>query len=365
MSGSGLAVEGLSLRLGRFALQGIDLRVAPGETLALTGPNGAGKSVTLETIAGFHRPRAGRLVIAGRDATCLPPERRRVSLLPQNYGLFPHLSVLQNVMLPMRAGAGRPAPGAARQAAEALLGRFGIAPLADRLPGDLSPGERQRTALARALAARPRLFLFDEPFAALDAATREVLRDELRTFLGGAGTSAVFVTHDLPEAMALADRIALIEDGRILQQGPAAEVYCAPENARVARLLGVENILRGRIIGRDAAGWRVAVGGTVLYAAAVAGGARARSADVSLAVRAEDVALVPLPGSAREEPSARIAGTIRTLTPTGALVKIGFDCGFPLVARMTRREAERLGAAPGLPAAAEIAAAAVRVLPGG
>lgn len=352
-----LSVEGLSLEIGGFALRNIDLTAAGGETLVLFGPNGAGKSMTLEAIAGFRRPRAGRVFIAGEDATALPPERRGVGLVPQNYGLLPNLTVAANVMLPLRAagGIGR---RAARERADELLARFGIAALTGRLPGTLSPGERQRTALARALAARPRVLLFDEPFSALDAVTRETLRDELRAFLRNSGVPAVFVTHELAEAMAIGDRIAVMRGGRILQQGPAREVYRRPAGGEIAGLLGVENILSGRILGQDAAGWLIAVGDAVLRAACVP--ACAMSSPASLAVRAEEVTL--LPPAAGPDGTNCLAATVRGMTDNGALVKIVLDCGFPLIARLTSREARPLGLAPGRPVIAKIAPAAIRVL---
>jgi ABC-type Fe3+/spermidine/putrescine transport system ATPase subunit len=414
MSGIGLAVEGISLRLGGFALRGIDLLVANGEILVLFGPNGAGKSVTLEVIAGFHRPHAGHVRIAGGNATGLPPEARGVGLVPQNYGLFPHLTVARNVMLPMRVAAERLPFAAARQRTIELLARFGIAALAERLPGTLSPGERQRTALARALAARPRLLLFDEPFSALDAGTRESLRDELVLFLRHSGLPAVFVTHDLAEAMALADRLAVMRDGRILQQGVASDVYRRPIDAAVAALLGVENLLPASIAGSDPAGCLVAIGDLALHSAdkllehdpvrlqvrparpcaghprelvmqvpALVAGRDKPGHDgvgdiicpdsapkdgprtVTLAVRAEEVGLLPPSAGLIDGGANRLIATVRAVTDSGALVRVALDCGFPLTARLTRREAQPLGLAPGTQVTAEIAPAAIRVLPPG
>ena len=401
MSGIGLAVTDLALQLGDFALREIDLRVANGEILVLFGPNGAGKSLTIETIAGFHRPQAGHIRIAGDEVTGLPPEARGIGLVPQNYGLFPHLTVARNVMLPMQT--------ADRPRTMQLLARFGITRLAERRPGTLSPGERQRAALARVLAARSRLLLFDEPFAALDAGTREALRDELATFLRHSGLPAVFVTHGLAEAMALADRLAVMRDGRILQQGPADEVYRWPADSAVAALLGVENLLPGRLVGQNEASCIVAVGDTALRSAnkpehdhrarhsrpcakhprdavrlvpvhvdgrdkpghdkgrdtvcpdsAPEDGAGA----VTLAVRAEEVALLS-PAAATGCGINRLEARVRAVTDQGALIKVNLDCGLPLVARLTRREAQPLGLTPGGQVVAEIAPAAIRVLPPG
>ena len=359
MSRDGLSVAGLSLRLGDFALQELNLSVGAGEILAILGPNGAGKSVSLETLAGFHRPLRGRIEIAGDDVTGLPPERRRVSLMPQDYGLFPHLTVAANIALPYLA-----MPEAPR-AVDALLQRFGIARIAARLPAELSPGERQRTALARALAARPRLFLFDEPFAAVDAPTREALRDELRTFLRGSGVPSVFVTHDLAEAMGMADRLAVMRGGHILQQGDARDVYHAPASAAVARIVGVDNILAARVLGREDGRWRVTIGASVLWAAADDGRTAEPGSGATIAVRGEEVALWPLAAGSSEASGTRLEATVCAVSDTGALVKVSLDCGFPLVARLTGRDARRLGLASGQAVIAEIAPAAVRILHAG
>lgn len=348
-----IAVEGVSLRLGGFSLRDIDLTVAPGQILVILGPNGAGKSVTLETIAGFHRPRAGRIVIGARDVTDLPPERRRVGLLFQNFGLFPHLTVAANVAL----GLGARRRWAARShdpSLAPLLTRFSIEHLADRLPDDLSPGEKQRAALARALAMQPDLFMFDEPFSALDARSREALREELRTFLREAGIPAIFVTHDQTDAAALADQVAIMDQGTIVQAGPAADVFQAPANAFVADFVGIENRLAGRVIGRAGDRWQVAVGDRLLQAR----GNRFASgmvSDVFVCIRGEDVVLR---GAGITECGGfmtnRLAMRVVRVTGLGALCKVVLDGGFPLIACLTRRDAGILGLAPGGEAIVEI-----------
>ena len=267
MSGPAVSVEGLSLALGGFALRDVTLEVATGGVLVLLGPNGAGKSVTVETIAGFHRPTTGRIVINGREVTRLPPEHRRVSLVFQNFGLFPHLSVAQNVAIGMRRqtealrGNSRVPLGDP----PALLAYFSIAHLADRKPCNLSAGERQRASLARALATRPNLLLFDEPFSALDALTHEQLRHDLDHFVREAGIPAIFVTHDHIDARVLADRIAVIKDGMIVQQGTTAEVFERPHDAFVAAFVGFENVLTGEVTGGAGDGIRVAIASRVIY----------------------------------------------------------------------------------------------------
>ena len=347
MTAPGLALERLTLRLGAFRLAGIELALAPGEILVALGPNGAGKSVMLEAIAGFHRVESGRIRLGGRDITDLPPERRRVSLLFQNFALFPHLTVAGNVALALRAA------GADRRRARALLERFGASALAERLPETLSPGEKQRVALARALAGNPALFLFDEPFSALDGPTRASLRDGLRDFLRSAHVPAIFVTHDHLEALALADTLALMRDGEIVQQGPAATVYRRPAGVFAAGFLGVENILEARLDGRDGALWRVAVGGHTLFAA----GEPPREARPTLAlgIRAEDVALAPVSGAANRLPAKLVA-----ITAAGALTRLVLDAGFRLVAAVPRQQAADL--APGAAVTVAVDPASIQLL---
>jgi molybdate/tungstate transport system ATP-binding protein len=333
MNLAGLEVEGLALRLGRFALRGVSFAVAPGEIVVLLGPNGAGKSVCLETIAGFHRRHDGRIRIAGRDVTALAPERRRIGFVFQNFGLFPHLTVARNVAV----------AGAASGAVEALLARFAITHLADAKPEFLSPGEKQRAAMARALASRPDLFLFDEPFAALDAATSAGLRDELAQFLRGAGIPAVFVTHDRNDALALADRVAVMMDGAIHQDGPAAAVFARPGSVAIARLLGIENILAGRVaaVAEDRLWIDVGKG---LLVAALSGAAPAPGASVTLCIAGAAVHLLP----AQETPApGRLRARVAPGTRAGPPWRIALDCGFPLTAYALPQTVREAALVPG------------------
>ncbi len=175
MSEPAIAVEELSLSIGDFHLGKLDFALGAGEILVMLGPNGSGKSVTLETIAGFHRPDSGRVSIGGRDVTELPPEQRNVAFLVQNFGLFPHLTVEQNVAIALRGQKRTQAASLPYGDVVGLLSHFGITALAQRTPQTLSPGEKQRVALARALAAEPDVFLFDEPFSALDRHTTRAI----------------------------------------------------------------------------------------------------------------------------------------------------------------------------------------------
>jgi len=227
----------------------IALDVAAGETMGLLGPNGSGKSTTLRCLAGLEAPRAGRIDISGvtvedtARGIDLPPERRSVGFVFQDYLLFPHMTVLDNVAFGLRAR------GEARQAADTRarqwLDRLEIGDLAPRKPGQLSGGQAQRVALARALVIEPDLLLLDEPLAALDAGTRASVRSLLRRHLADFRGAVVLVTHDPMDAMVLADRVVVLEDGRSVQEGTPGDVARRPESAYVAQLVGV-NMLRGQ-----------------------------------------------------------------------------------------------------------------------
>jgi molybdate/tungstate transport system ATP-binding protein len=343
------SIENLSLRLGRFALRRIDLSVAAGEILVLLGPNGAGKSVTLETIAGFHRPNTGRIVIAGRDVTHLPPERRRVGLVFQNFALFPHLTVAQNVEIAAgRSGTTpRANPAVPLGDPDALLSYFSIAHLANRRPQHLSAGEKQRTGLARAFAARPELLLFDEPFSSLDAPTHELLRRDLGAFVRAAAIPAIFVTHDPVDAQALADRVALITDGTLLQHGSAAEVFERPVSGGVARLVGWENVLNGEVESSDGKKVGVRVGGAVVEARMPTGGKRGQQ--VAVCIKAEDVRLHREESTPRDDAGLanRYRGRVVALTNFGPLTSVALDCSFALRSYVMTGQLSRTGISVG------------------
>ena len=361
----GVAVEALALTLGAFRLNKIDFAVSPGEILVILGPNGAGKSVTLETIAGFHRPDSGRVLIHERDVTALPPERRNVGFVVQNFGLFPHLSVAQNVAIARRANRTVSARGAAfppHGDPAALLSYFGIAHLAERAPGDLSPGEKQRVALARALAGAPDLFLFDEPFSALDAETRDQLREELKSFLRALAIPAIFVTHDRTDAMTLADKIVVLRDGAMMQRGPAAEIFQKPANSFVARFVGVENVLHGCVTEISDGAVTLGVGERTLRAAAPGASIAARSS-VVLSIRAEDVTCCSPCGERSPQSGVnRLEGRVTALRSVGPLVSLAIDCGFQLRAYLLGPQAREMKLDVGSAVTVEIAADAIHVM---
>lgn len=237
-----LLAESLTRSFGAVqAARDVSLTVEAGETLALLGPSGCGKSTVLRMIAGLETPDSGRVSVAGREVTTLPPEQRHVGLVFQDYALFPHLSVLDNVAYgPRRRGETKLA---AQARAHEALELVALAELAGRFPAQLSGGQQQRVALARALATRSPLLLLDEPLSNLDEKLRAELRSELRALFGRVGAGVLIVTHDQREALALADRVAVMRAGQIVQVGAAQEVFREPKTAWVAEFLGWQNIL--------------------------------------------------------------------------------------------------------------------------
>lgn len=341
----------IAVRRGSFALE-LDLAVADGEVLAVLGPNGAGKSTVLRVLAGLLPPDGGRVAVDGEvwddvaGGAHVPPHRRRLGMVFQDHLLFPHLSVRDNVGFGLRTrGAGR---ADARRAADAWLDRVGIGELAGRRPAQLSGGQGQRAALARALAPDPALLLLDEPLSALDARTRLTVRAELRRHLAGFAGSTVLVTHDPVDAMALADRVLVVEEGRVVQTGPPAEVARRPRTDYVARLVGL-SLLAGTGSGTTV---RLDGGGEVAVAEEVAG-------PVFAAVRPESVALhLRRPeGSPRNVWPLRLAGAV----PHGTTVRCELTGPVALVADVTATAFAELGLAPGAEVWAAVKASEVAV----
>jgi ABC-type Fe3+/spermidine/putrescine transport system ATPase subunit len=240
-----IGLEGLSVTAGDFRLDRVTLDANDGEYLVLLGPSGAGKTVLLETIAGLRRPDAGRVVIGGRDMAGILPEHRGTALVYQDYSLFPHMTVAENVAYGLRIR--KRAAADIDQRVAALLSRFRIAPLKDRFPGSLSGGEQQRVAIARALAADPDVLLLDEPFASLDPRTRDECIRVMQDVKETRAVTIIQVSHSVEEAYALADRAAVMLGGRIAQAGIPDEVFRRPVSREVAGFVGIENILAGTV----------------------------------------------------------------------------------------------------------------------
>ncbi|MGY1843961.1 ABC transporter ATP-binding protein [Modestobacter sp. SYSU DS0875] len=330
----------------------VEVSVADGEVLAVLGPNGAGKSTVLRVLAGLLRPDGGRVRVGDEvwDApgVHLPPYRRSLGMVFQDSLLFPHLTVTENVAFGPRSRGARRAD--ARAAAAAWLDRVGLADLGARRPGELSGGQGQRVALARALVGDPRVLLLDEPLSALDARTRLAVRTELHRHLADYAGSAVLVTHDPVDAMALAGRVLVVEDGRVVQTGTPAEVARRPRTDYVARLVGLV-LLPG-----DAAGTSVALegGGTVSIAEPAHG-------PVFAAVRPESVALhLERPGGSPRNvwPVELVAAT-----PHGSVVRCDLAGEVPLTADVTAASFAELALAPGARVWAAVKASEITVHP--
>ena len=235
-------MAGLTKRYGEvLAVAGIDLEIAPGEFFTFLGPSGSGKTTTLRMIAGFEDPSEGTIELAGEDVRGVPPYDRAVNTVFQDYALFPHMTVGENVAYGLRV-ARVPKADRARRRDEALE-MVRLPGYADRKPGELSGGQRQRVALARAIVNRPKVLLLDEPLGALDLKLREQMQTELKAIQGEVGITFVYVTHDQDEALTMSNRIAVFNEGLIQQVSPPVELYERPANEFVAGFVGVSNLL--------------------------------------------------------------------------------------------------------------------------
>lgn len=235
-----LEVRNLNVSFPGFALRDINLSINKGEFFALLGPTGSGKTVLLETIAGLKAPARGQIFFDGRDVTALKPEQRNISIVYQDYALFPHLNVQQNIRYGLRfkknGGSGQP------EKFNLLIEMLGIAHLLMRYPGNLSGGEKQRVALARALIVEPDILLLDEPFSALDANTKETVQSEIKALHGVLKTTTLMVTHNFSEVFSLAERVAIIKEGAVQQVGSTQDVFKTPRSKFVAEFVGMKNV---------------------------------------------------------------------------------------------------------------------------
>jgi molybdate transport system ATP-binding protein len=324
------------------------------------GPSGSGKSTVLRCLAGLERPQSGHVRFgdhiwfdAARGVN-LTPDRRDLGVLFQDYALFPHLTVERNVAFGAR---GLARAEAARRVAE-LIDAFRLQGLEGRLPGQLSGGQQQRVALARAVFRRPRLLLLDEPLSALDRSTGDEMREELGTLIRTLGIPAYIVSHDRADALALADRTVLLDDGRIIQSGTTQDVFDRPASPAAARLVGVDSILLGRIVAVDSGLARVTVGDQEVRVAAPADVGH----EAALLVRAEDVTIA-LNDTAGLSAVNQWRAVVRSESPEGPFVRVVLDCGFRLAALVTRGAWQRLALKPGDRAWAIVKATTIRALP--
>ncbi|MCL6639703.1 MAG: ABC transporter ATP-binding protein [Firmicutes bacterium] len=318
-----LEAKNITLVKGKQTILNIEhFYLQAGETLALIGPNGSGKSTLMQVLMMLLRPTTGELFFNGEKINWKNSilYRRRMAMVFQE-PLLLDTTVAENVASGLKIRGYE--KGAIRTRVEEWLKRMRIEHLADRTVRYLSGGEAQRVSLARAMAMGPEVLFLDEPFSALDAPTRTGLIAELSGILQDSRISSVFVTHDYTEIPLLAGRVVALENGRVAQTGPPHEILTRPGNLTVASLVGVENVIPGRIAGRDGETLTVQAGPHVV----IAGGAKVRSGKVLMLIRPEDVKLDGCAGSSRMN---RIKGRIEKLLPHGGLFKAVVDCGFPL-----------------------------------
>ncbi|BBE73249.1 ABC transporter ATP-binding protein [Oharaeibacter diazotrophicus] len=254
-----VTLSGVRKTYGAFtAIENLDLSIRRGEFVTLLGPSGCGKTTTLRLVAGFERPDAGRVTIAGEDVTAVPPFRRAVNTVFQDYALFPHMTVAENVGYGLSVRSNR-VPAAEREPRiREALAMVGLADLGGRRPWELSGGQRQRVAMARALVRRPQVLLLDEPLSALDVKLRQSMQVELKHLHQKVGITFVMVTHDQEEALVLSDRVVVMKSGRIVQQGTPQDLYDRPASPYVADFIGSANLFTGKVVAAE--GGRVRVG---------------------------------------------------------------------------------------------------------
>jgi putative spermidine/putrescine transport system ATP-binding protein len=348
--GHTLTLDRITHRFGSAtAVREVSLGIEPGELVALLGPSGCGKSTLLRVIAGFITPSAGRVLIDGESIGHIPPNRRGVGIVFQNYALFPHMTVAANIAYGLDARGVRGETARARVAA--MLALVQMESFAGRLPRQLSGGQQQRVALARALAVEPRILLLDEPFGALDKNLRLDMQIEIKRLQRDYGITTILVTHDQEEALAMADRIAVLNEGRVEQFAAPMAIYDRPASLFVSRFVGTTNLLSGVIAtrDRDRVSVRLDCGATLsdLPAPAVANGGR-----VFVSVRPEQLRLEREPGP------DRIAGRLHTAMPLGPVIVYDIEVAnrTPVKLTATREAAAGFGAlTPG--AAVQIALA--------
>ena len=323
--------ENVSLTLGQFALHDISLKVNEGDFYFILGPSGAGKTVVLEAVAGLHQPDSGSVLLRGEDMQNIPPEKRNISLVYQDYSLFPHMDVFDNVAFGLKMR--KKSKNEIKTVVDEMLQRFGISHIKNRATLTLSGGEQQRVALCRALVVEPEFLLLDEPLSAMDPITKDQFIGVLHDLHHDQGLTIVEVTHSRREAKALATRIAVIMDGCLEQEDTAQRVFECPANPEVAAFLGVENIFEGLLTEKQGDIASVQVGDQVIFARSDL----PKDTPVCMYIHAISVA-VRANSVNRAQGQNAIAGTVTMLLPHGDLWKITIDVGVPLYALLSADE---------------------------
>jgi molybdate/tungstate transport system ATP-binding protein len=321
-----IKIENLSKDWKEFKINNVSLEINEDEYFVFLGPSGSGKTMLLELIAGMWSPDSGKIFMDGNDITMLSPEKRGVGFVYQNYMLFPHKTVFENIAFGLNIR--KVGKKEIQVQVEEMMNLFGISKLSNRLPRTLSGGEQQRTALARALIIHPKVLLMDEPLSALDRITREELIQEFKRIHKKFEVTIIHVTHNFDEALQLADRIAIIKEGRVSQVGNTDEVFRHPKDEFVADFVGTENIFKG--IARDGDDLTIVATGNIEIKSS-----EKKAGSVHATIRPEDITLSNenVPTSARNV----FKGFIREIYDLGTIIKLTIDIGEPLVLVLTRQ----------------------------
>jgi molybdate/tungstate transport system ATP-binding protein len=346
-----ITLENVSHEWDDFSLKNVSFSVNKGEHFIILGPTAAGKTLILETIAGFYVPHEGRILLNGKDITHILPEKRKIGFVYQDYSLFPHMTVKENVAFGLKM---QKLPRREIETkVQTIMDSMGISYLQNRFPSTLSGGEQQRVALARSLVIDPEILLLDEPFSALDPRTRESMIDELKRIHEVQHATTIHVTHDQDEALALADRIGVIMDGELVQVDTPHAVFNEPVSEEVATFVGVENVIKGKIVSNEDGVVVVETGNYQIRALS-----NLKEGEVNVFIRPENIILskVKLKSSARN----CIGGKISKINRIGATYRVYMDNG--LSALVTKHAIEELGLNSGKKVYASFKATAIHLI---
>jgi len=334
-----IRIENISKNLGEFFLNDVTLDIEKGEYFVVLGPTGAGKTILLEAIAGIYSPDRGKILMDGRDITNVPPRSRNISMVYQDYMLFPHLTVEKNISFGLKLK--KIPTKEIKKKIDGISRMLNVRHLFHRFPGTLSGGEKQRIAIARAVVTEPKALLLDEPLSALDAQTREGLRYELKKIHSVTGITIIHVTHNFEEVFSLGDSVAVMNEGKIIQVGNPDDVFRRPNCEFIANFVGVENLFKGRSTVNNGTS-DITINGIKIASTAC------NSGDSVVSIRPEDILVSrnKIESSARNSFSGKITGVI----DKGAIIKIVADCGIPISAIITRRSFDDMGLSRGMSA---------------
>ena len=334
-----IRIENISKNLGEFFLNDVTLDIEKGEYFVVLGPTGAGKTILLEAIAGIYSPDRGKILMDGRDITNVPPRSRNISMVYQDYMLFPHLTVEKNISFGLKLK--KITTKEIKKKIDGISRMLNVRHLFHRFPGTLSGGEKQRIAIARAVVTEPKALLLDEPLSALDAQTREGLRYELKKIHSVTGITIIHVTHNFEEVFSLGDSVAVMNEGKIIQVGNPDDVFRRPNCEFIANFVGVENLFKGRSTVNNGTS-DITINGIKIASTAC------NSGDSVVSIRPEDI----LVSRNKIESSARnsFSGKITDVIDKGAIIKIVADCGIPISAIITRRSFDDMGLRGGMSA---------------